>query len=344
MTKMTHPIDASAASLAICPQSEEMISSDTGRLFYFVQPETRTYNVRTSVKGPFEDEADFYARGLRKEARLVRRYTIVGHPDTALFVPFEDLDRHQEVRYSRFVACSAEPKGGWHAIPEDVVAVLDDMPRSDYFSAVTLLLEDNPVDDWPRQVNNFKDSWRSQAAALADGELGFYKIAKSDIRFAGMHEWFHRLEKFHAAVRKLLEVARYLDSTYLPDGYAHVAGEHGPVFGQNLLGLDGQWVIDIAKGGPFRALVLMAAVDDVMKSVPPARRSRCHSDYERRIGFVREFTRQSVGEFILRVGALCHFLAEQGVLNQVQAKELMATAAQVMNSAMVDGSMLSNVA
>jgi hypothetical protein len=305
--------NATAESFAIPARPEAFIQSSIPRLWYI--DTTRTVKVRNNVAGPFLTEERFYAEALSDEIMWVRKYTIVGYPNIVFYVPLKDLDTYDQVRSQRYAAGAVPPEDGWTALPEDVVAFLDDLPDATLFSVISLYLDHNPVDDWPREINKHDENWHSSAATINDRELAFFRVSHYGLRFCGIHECFHRLANLYPEIFKILKVARYLDSTYIPDPYAHVSEEeHATTFGQNLLGLDGEWFLNVVKGGPFRSFILMMMVERWLKEASETSAPcRCHEGYLRRIEFARAYAEMNVGPFIRRVQTIAEFLSSNGI-------------------------------
>jgi len=304
---------ATGDMFAIPWQSEDEVKATMRRLWYI--DTTRMVNVRNNIAGPFQTEERFYAEALNPETWPVRKYTIEGHKGVALYVPIKDLPAYEKARQTRFAPGAVEPSEGWTTLPEDVVAYLDDLPDSSIFPEISLYLDNNPVDDWPRELGHLGSGWRSLAAAIKDRELAFHRVRHYDLRFCGIHECFHRLARLYPEIFKLLHVARFLDSTYIPTTYAHTSEEeHGTTFGQNLLGLNGYWFLNVVRGGPFRSFILMTMVERWMQQAaaerPPC---RCHDYYVKRIEFARAYVEQHLAVFVDQVHDLMDFLASNGV-------------------------------
>jgi hypothetical protein len=283
----------------------------SGRLEHF-EDGVKIVNNRNATPGPFVDEADFYDRALDRVACPVRRFTVSGHPDTILTIAQPDLAAYEDTRWKRF-GLGKEADRTDDPLPEDVIALLDTVPDSRLIPEVSLWLADNPVDDWPRQVSNFSSTWRSHAATVSSGEIAFYRTHHEELVFAGLHEWCHLLEKRRPKYFAMFNKARCCDGVYLPDRYALVSpSEHWAVFGQNLIGEDGDFFEKVVRGGPLRSLVFMLALEDVLKNVPINRRSRCHDLYLRRIDYTRAQANAQIPALIEQITALLSFLSEHG--------------------------------
>jgi len=285
--------DATVASMQINPR-DELLATLSKRLLGCSSASETFMEPLPGVEGPFQDYNDFRARALKPVDELVRICECDGH---AVKIVLREgyACRLAEVRELRLragqsslnelvgdrmpAAKQQEAEAGAtlpalspeeararlsqhelrnRILPEELVALLDALPESSYFSRVFLLDEANPEDLWVRQTYN--PGFVSAAATLPNGDLLLFRTERNEfLRVNLIHEWAHQLQRRCEAEFKIFHDAVELGwRFYVPNTYAlRSYEEHWAVIGEELLHVDARRFLAAAGSAPIRSTVWM---------------------------------------------------------------------------------------
>jgi hypothetical protein len=253
----------------------------------------RPYGIceRTDQQGPWDDEDDFYKRGLVFVNKPALVYDVEGH-DVRIYILREEAEAFEAVRQTRLACCQKGDVPGalgsnTLALPEDVVFNLDQLPHSDYSREIVLLNRRNWQDEWTSQMRG--DEFISASAQNIEGDVIFF-IALNDATFRIIltHEWAHLLQKptsaFDAPNRHPEEWIAFMcavdiewrvwmppDSTYALKAY----NEHWAVIGQHFLHWLGRYALDVINNAPLRTFFFARAFALELREIPVHRRPVC---------------------------------------------------------------------
>jgi hypothetical protein len=282
--------------------SQRLLGPTPGTLFIFT---------RSTDKGPWESESDYYKRGLIFEQKRALIYGVEGH-DVQIFILEEEAAAFEDVRRKRLQRLeNGDVCGGLGsndlALPEDVVFNLDQLPHSDYSRKIILLNRGNWQDEWTSQMRG--DVFVSASAQNIAGDLIFFMaLNNGNFRYNLTHEWSHFLQKptsaFDAPNRHPEEWSAFMcavdiewriwmppDSTYALKAY----NEHWAVIGQNFLHWVGRYASDVITNAPLRTFFWSRAFALELRDIPVHRRPVCFNHLLARALFsertVRKFAR-----------------------------------------------------
>jgi hypothetical protein len=260
---------------------------------------------KAGITGPYpEKEEDFHNQCLESVEFDVRIYTVEPH-NVEIVIPETYAKKLEEVRKLRTdaeqaTACCVDLIAPSHPVDdlqsqlgrhkyrnrllqEDVVALLDELPDSSYFTRVYLVDWDNPQDVWLRQLYQ-NDKFVSAASTNKEREVHLYKTENNMfVRTNLFHEWAHKFRDDHFQPDELEAFDDSLElewRVYVPDYYALKSyGEHFAVLSQELLHVDGKRFMDAARRAPMRSCVWMRVFKRILAALPENRRSIYHQQF-----------------------------------------------------------------
>lgn len=242
-----------------------------------------------------EDEKGFITECMEEVEYDTRVYSLSGH-SVRVLVPEEYAQKLDIVRQRRLGQIDLLPEDmvGYlqRVLPEDILAILDELPHRGYLSEISLVDWTNPRDVWIRALRK-SETFTSAASTTPDGQVLLYRFDLGDyLRTTIYHEWNHVLQaKFMAEVENLWAAAINLEwFVWVNNTYALVSpGEHWAVFGEAILQKDGPRFTEVVnKLGPMRALVWTMALGKALEAVPVADRSCYHDTWVARVAYAQK--------------------------------------------------------
>lgn len=290
--ELAAPVAGAELSILYNPTQEELGKRVLG---YVIEKKLygRLKNLIPSVV-PTDEEA--YLRDFVEDVEFdTRVYTLAGH-SVRVLIPEEYAQKLDIVRQRRLGQIDLLPEEliGYlnRALPEDILANLDELPNRSYISDVHLVDWANSRDKLTQAIQK-SDTFVSDASTMPDGQVMLYKFDVGDwLRTTLFHEWNHHLHKrFMKMVKKLWEAAVHLEwFVWTNRDYAKTSNdEHWAVFGESILQKSGPEFTEIVnKLGPMRTVVWTLALGEALNAVPEDARSPCHDIWVARVAYAQK--------------------------------------------------------
>jgi hypothetical protein len=292
VTVVTEPVPVEGAELTL-PQHELTQEEMSKRILGYVT-EKQTYGQLKALipsKLP-EDEKGFIESCMEEVEFDARVYSLEGHT-TRVIVPEEYAQKLDIVRQRRLGLIDLLPEDmvGYlnRVLPEDILAILDELPNRSYVGEISLVDWLNPRDLWIRALRK-SETFTSAASTTPDGQVLLYRFDISEfLRTTIFHEWNHVLEaRFYSEVASPWDAATNMEwFVWVNRDYAKVSPEeHWAVFGEAILQKDGSLFADVVnKLGPMRTMVWATALGKALDAVPAANRSCYHDIWVARVAY-----------------------------------------------------------
>jgi hypothetical protein len=278
------------------------------------------------LEGPLRDYSDYQRLKLKESARPFQNYFEIDGQSSIILVPSDYAMKLNEVRELRLsieedLRSESPPTFSLkalytklidhpfrdHALPEDILAILDHLPVRSLVRSVYLLNEPDPDDFWSAHKSEHGFEAVGSAEYLTSaiklfkrrnetlGEQTFRNWSdlpmNNDLREVVFHEWSHLLKWKRQSDSNAFDKAAMLEHDgYFADDYARTSDhENWAVhLGECFLDFSGERFLEVVTRAPLRMTVCARALARAMKNVSPERRSTYHNDYLKRIGFVEE--------------------------------------------------------
>lgn len=284
----------------------------------------------------WETPEEYVENALENHWRNVRVYEVDGH--TAKIVVPEDVAKvHDELRELRLVAAkmadidryptleqreiheairvlSLHPNR-YAALPEDCVAILDQLVNRTYCRELVLEFRQNPYDEAtrlkivqeikameaegravPAKLEKLSRDYRAAAVASDDGVITLHNLETgTDLRDIMFHEDAHLMYTEVTKENPGLDdawmiAARMENKGYFADYYAHRNPDENFAVhvGEVMEHQDFDRMIHFAKEAPLRAAVACKFLQQAHNSVPDGIQGKLHDDYGRRIDYLQQ--------------------------------------------------------
>jgi hypothetical protein len=289
------------------------VESLSGRLTGCKIEAERVALPRPDAAGRYRSFAEFYQKALTEVERPMLVYDLDGH-SAQIAVPEAyalELDRIRQLRQAMsqitndrlgaFKKLVRDPYG-MRALPEDVLAALDDLPNRRIVERVRLVNEQNPEDVWNKQ--QYGRDFSSYATCGSSGEINLFCVEKGNrgalsgsydtlLHKAIRHEWAHiakgRFELENES--RMFDVAATVERDgYFSRPYARLNSRENwsVLLGEEMLHPDGDFFLVAAKGAPVRTAVLGKTLQRMLEVCPESEHSPYHESYSQRARFIEQ--------------------------------------------------------
>lgn len=315
-------------ALAIVPTPATPTLADLTKA---LRPYTKTSRDFVQFTGKDEDTwadlANFEATALSTNALPAREFDVAGLPTR--FILTEDyaleLARIRSLRISALTpnlgplgealglgvqspqVTLAQEAYRNRLLPEELAAVIKDMPIPEFFVEALLLDWANPRDKWLRKAYK-SDTFTSAMEISRTGQLRLFLTEMNEyLRQNISHEWSHRLAHDMSEEEwQLFSNAVSLEwAFFVPNNYALTSfEEHFAVMGEELIHVDRARFETMANKGPLRTMAWMAALEKRLKALPEDKRGSTYAELMERCKYTREVTALKAKEFLAKAAAL----------------------------------------